>query len=218
MSFASFLIEKFGEHNPKEIDELILDELIPDLGTLNEDQKKVLEQYSNLVRLSMSHLGIQSLKNFPSLPNLYVLEVNHNLLTGEDFNEIPKLYPNLHKQKVTGNKITSIDVFKAIEKSSIQKIEVLDNPFMTGSKVEEELFDLLENVKIINRHNRGGEEIDTTDYEEEDEEEEDFEEDESLEDDDVNENGEEEFEAEEDEEDEDEEESESQPNKKSKRH
>lgn len=215
MSFASFLIEKFGEHNPKEIDELILDELIPDLGTLNEDHKKVLEQYSNLIRLSMSHLGIKSLKNFPSLPNLYVLEINHNLLTGEDFNEIPKLYPNLHKLKVTGNKITSIDVFKSIENSFIQKIEVLDNPFMTGSKVEEELFDILGNVKIINRHNRGGEEIDTTDYEEEDEEEEDFEEEEALEDDEDDMKEEEEFE---DEEDEDDEESESQPNKKSKRH
>lgn len=218
MSFASFLIEKFGEHNPKEIDELILDELIPDLGTLNEDHKKVLEQYSNLIRLSMSHLGIKSLKNFPSLPNLYVLEINYNLLTGEDFNEIPKLYPNLHKLKVTGNKITSIDVFKSIENSFIQKIEVLDNPFMTGSKVEEELFDILGNVKIINRHNRGGEEIDTTDYEEEDEEEEDFEEEEALEDDEDDMKEEEEFEDEEDEEDEDDEESESQPNKKSKRH
>lgn len=214
MSFASFLIEKFGEHNPKEIDELILDELIPDLGTLTEDHKKVLEEYTNLVRLSMSHLGLKSLKNFPSLPNLYVLEVNHNLLTGEDLSEIPKLYPNLHKLKVTGNKITTPDVFKAIAKSSIQKIEVLENPFMTGSKVEEELFDIMENVKIINRHNRGGDEIDTTDYEEEDEEEEDFEDDESLDDDDDDIKEEEEFEEEEEEEDE----SESQHNKKSKRH
>ena len=48
MNFKLFLIEKFGEHNPKEIDELILDDLLPDQGELTLELKQVLEKYKNL--------------------------------------------------------------------------------------------------------------------------------------------------------------------------
>ena len=134
MSFESFLIEKFGEHEPKEIDELVLDDLIANMGNLSEEHKKTLERYSNLIRLSMNNLGITSLTNFPSIVNLHVLEISLNCLTGEDFDKIPKLYPNLHKLKVTGNKIESIDVFKAISKTKIERIETIENPFMEKNK------------------------------------------------------------------------------------
>ena len=166
MSFESFLIEKFGEHEPKEIDELVLDDLIANMGNLSEEHKKTLERYSNLIRLSMNNLGITSLTNFPSIVNLHVLEISLNCLTGEDFDKIPKLYPNLHKLKVTGNKIESIDVFKAISKTKIERIETIENPFMEkNKKAEEQLFDMLGNVRVINGHDRVGDIIESTDYE-----------------------------------------------------
>lgn len=196
MSFSAFLEDKFGAHNPKEIDELILDGMLNDITSLNEDHKQTLEKYCNLVRLSLGNLGLTSLDNFPKITNLYALEINQNLLTGKDFGKIVELYPNLHKLKVSNNIIESIDMFKAFEKSSIQKLEVLNNPFMEKDKnAVDKLFAMLYRVKIINRENRGGEEIETTDYggeEEEDEEESYNEEEEINEDDDDYEEGEEE--------------------------
>ncbi len=207
MSFESFLIEKFGEHEPKEIDELVLDDLIANMGNLSEEHKKTLERYSNLIRLSMNNLGITSLTNFPSIVNLHVLEISLNCLTGEDFDKIPKLYPNLHKLKVTGNKIESIDVFKAISKTKIERIETIENPFMEkNKKAEEQLFDMLGNVRVINGHDRVGDIIESTDYDGE-EDEEDFDE-EEYEDD---------AEDDEDFEDDEEEEEDEKPKKKSKK-
>ena len=223
MSFAAFLEDKFGAHNPREIEELILDGMINDITSLNEDHKQTLEKYCNLVRLSIGNLGLTSLDNFPKLTNLYVLEVNQNLLTGEDFAKIPELYPNLHKLKVSNNIIESIDMFKVLQKSTIKKLEVLNNPFMEKDKnAVDKLFGILKQVKIINREDRSGEEIETTDYggEEEEDEEESFneEEEEADEEDDVYEEGVEEDEGDENDKDDDNEDVEPKPNKRHKSH
>lgn len=224
MSFAAFLEDKFGAHNPREIDELILDGMINDITSLNEDHKQTLEKYCYLIRLSIGNLGLTSLDNFPKLTNLYSLEVNQNLLTGEDFAKIPELYPNLHKLKVSNNIIESIDMFKPLQKSTIKKIEVFNNPFMEKDKnAVDKLFGILKEVKIINREDRSGEEIETTDYggEEEEDEEESFNEEEEVdEEDDVYEEGVEEDENEDDDgdKDDDNENVDPKPNKRHKSH
>ena len=119
--FAMFLQENLGEHEPKEIEELILDDLFKDCPELSEEHKEALEQYSNLIHLSINGLGLKSLKNFPRITNLYILQVKNNKLTGEDFQEILKLYPNLYKLKISNNDIKSINVFSSLEKSKIKK-------------------------------------------------------------------------------------------------
>ena len=52
--FAMFLQENLGEHEPKEIEELILDDLFKDCDELTEEHKIALEQYSNLIHLSIN--------------------------------------------------------------------------------------------------------------------------------------------------------------------
>ena len=164
--FAMFLQENLGEHEPKEIEELILDDLFKDCDELTEEHKEALEQYSNLIHLSINGLGLKTLKNFPCIPNLYILQVKNNKLTGEDFDEILKLYPGLYKLKVSNNLIKSIDVFAPLEKSKIKKIEIEDNPVNLNDKYREELFNIMPNLISINRKKKDSELLESTIYNE----------------------------------------------------
>jgi len=165
--FREFLQELLGDHNPKEIEELILDDIDHDWKNFNLDQKATLEEYKNLIHLSLNNLNLNSLDNFPSIPNLIVLDLKGNNLNGNDFNVIPQLYPVLHKLKVSYNQISSINVFKNLEKSNIEKIEVHDNPFQIDKKnYRKEIFNIMPKLKIIDQMNENGQEIDTTIYNE----------------------------------------------------
>jgi hypothetical protein len=73
MNFAKSLQEKLGEHQPHEVDELILDELYDNIGTFTIEHKTTFESYKNLVHLSLNKLGLISLKNFPKLENLQIV-------------------------------------------------------------------------------------------------------------------------------------------------
>lgn len=79
MNFAKSLQEKLGEHQPYEVDELILDELYENMGTFTVEHKKTLECYKNLVHLSLNKLGLISLNNFPKLENLQIVTKLINL-------------------------------------------------------------------------------------------------------------------------------------------
>jgi hypothetical protein len=76
MSFAKSLQEKLGEHEPHEVDELILDDLYENIGNFTPEHKRTLEQYNNLVHLSLSSMGLKSLANFPKLENLQIVREN----------------------------------------------------------------------------------------------------------------------------------------------
>jgi hypothetical protein len=62
MSFESSLQEKLGQHNPSEIQELILDTVFK-FEQFTEDHKNALQKYTSLIHLSMNGVGLTSLKN-----------------------------------------------------------------------------------------------------------------------------------------------------------
>ena len=123
MNLFKELQEKLSEHNPTEVDELILDDIFEDISSFSESNKKDFEKYVNLVHLSLNGFGLESLKNFPKLGKLQVLEIRGNKLTGSDFNVIPSLYPQLYKLKLGENPISSLNVLESLSDSSIKKIE-----------------------------------------------------------------------------------------------
>lgn len=194
------LQEKLLEHNPTEVDELILDDLFEDVNNFSEANKADLEKYSNLVHLSLNGFGLKSLKNFPKIKTLQVLEIRSNGINGSDFAAIKELYPELYKLKVGENPITSLDVFKVLADSTIKKIELLDTEAAETKDYRNILFQMLPEVDVIDSINRTGDDVTSTLYEDEEGEmdEDDFGADEDGED-------EEEFEEYEDEEGEDDE-------------
>ena len=166
-----YLQKTFGKHEPREIEELVFDSYWADKASFTEEEKKVLEKYVNLIHLSLNNIGLKSLKSLPSIKNLYYLSLNNNELTGDDFDVLKTLYPNLSKLKISGNVIEKIDNLSKLKPLKLRKIEVRENPFSIGNdKYKQKLFDMLPSLKIIDNTDRNGDEEETTDYHNEEQE------------------------------------------------
>lgn len=162
--FGKFLMEQFGEHRPIEIQELVLDDLVQ-IREFNEDKKKALEEYSNLIHLSLNGLGLEKLNNLPHIQNLLCLSLNNNKLDGTDLIKVFEAFPSLEKLRLNNNKIQSMDVFQVLKSNmKMKKIETEGNPFMKEDNANEKLFDMLDYIVGVNKRKRNGEEIETTDY------------------------------------------------------
>ena len=200
-NFEKYLQETFGEHEPREIEELVFDSHWKDKQFFTEDEKKALEKYVNLIHLSFNNIGLKCLKNLPRLKNLYYLSLNNNELTGDDFDILKESYPNLKKLKISGNIIEKMDNLLKLKPLKLRKIEVKENPFSIGNdKYKKKLFDMLPTLKIIDQTDKNGDEEETTDYHNEEEEnegeEDNYKEEEEAEDDSKNDESEEDDDAE----------------------
>jgi hypothetical protein len=217
MEFQKSLQKNLGEHDPTQVDELILDDLYTNVESFSTDHKKTLELYNSLIHLSLNGMGLKSLKNFPKIPSLQILEIRQNKLNGSEFGELKNLYPKLYKLKVGENPIDNMNVFKELKGlTELKKLELVDSGVAKKETYKEELFELLPQVEIIDRMNREGEETDTTIYDAEgDEFDEDDEGFEDIDDEDIDDD--EEFEDGDDDEDEDEDEDEEDAGKKGKK-
>ena len=170
-NFEKYLQESYGKHNPKEIEELVLDEIWVNKISFTDDEKTCLEKYTNLIHLSLNNLGLKTLKNFPSIKNLYYLSIKNNEFTGDDFEEIPKLYPRLNKLKISGNSIEKIDNLRNLRNLKLRKIEVKENPFSIDKKnYIKNVFEIIPSLEIVDEKTKSGDEVDTTDYHQSDEE------------------------------------------------
>ena len=173
-SFIEKLKSNLGNHSPKEIEELILDNFWENKESLAIEEKTGLEQYTNLIHLSLNNLGLKSLKNFPAIKGLYYLSIKNNELNGDDFDLIPKLYPGLQKLKISGNVIEKVNNLAKLSKLKLRKIEVKENPFSVGNKTyKKKVFQILPCLEIVDQETEGGEEIETTDYHNEQDEQQD---------------------------------------------
>ena len=164
-NFEKYLEKTFGEHEPREIEELVFDGHWKDKECFSEEEKKALEKYVNLIHLSLNNIGLRSLKNLPCIKGLYYLSLNNNELTGDDFELLTKLYPNLEKLKISGNVIEKIDNLLKLKPLKLRKIEVKENPFsVENDKYKKKIFEMFPSIKIIDRTDKTGDEIETTDY------------------------------------------------------
>ena len=199
--FEKFLQEHFGEHEPREIEELVFDNFWVDKASYTIEEKKALEKYVNLIHLSLNNIGLKSLENLPSIKSLYYLSLKNNELSGDDFDKIKTLYPKLNKLKISGNVIEKMDNLMKLKPLKLRKIEVKENPFSVGNdKYIKKVFDMLPTLKIVDQTDKNGDEEETTDYhneEKENEGDEDGEYDEEEEAEDKNKDNEEEEESEE---------------------
>ena len=199
--FEKFLQEHFGEHEPREIEELVFDNFWVDKASFTIEEKKALEKYVNLINLSLNNIGLKSLENLPSIKSLYYLSLKNNELSGDDFDKIKTLYPKLNKLKISGNVIEKMDNLMKLKPLKLRKIEVKENPFSVGNdKYIKKVFDMLPTLKIVDQTDKNGDEEETTDYhneEKENEGDEDGEYDEEEEAEDKNKDNEEEEESEE---------------------
>ena len=183
--FSNELQTLLGKHEPKEIEELNLDKFTDNLKSLELYHKEGLELYNNLIHLSLNELGLENLSNFPEIKCLMILSLKNNKLKGDDFDIIPKLYPNLYKLKISFNQINSLDNLSCLNKLELKKIEVKENPFTKNdNEYRDKIYKIIPSLIIVDQMQKNGQEIDTSDYGNEsssfdEEEEDDYDEEES---------------------------------------
>ena len=188
--FSDELQNLLGDHQPKEIEELCLDEFTENIKSLQPYQKEGLQLYNNLIHLSLNNIGLENLENFPEIKCLMILSLKNNKLKGDDFSIIPELYPNLYKLKISFNQIESIDNLSSLKKMKLKKLEVKENPFTKNdNEYRDKIYNMLPSLDIIDQMMKNGQEVDTTDYgndssSSDDEEDENMEDNEAEEDDD----------------------------------
>ena len=187
--FYDELQEILGKHEPKEIEELNLDGFNEKVESFKLYHKEGLELYNNLIHLSLNNIGLENLSNFPEIKCLMILSLKNNKLKGDDFDIIPKNYPNLYKLKISFNQIDSIDKLSCLNQLQLKKLEIKENPFTKNdNEYRDKIYKLIPSLEIVDQMQKNGQEIDTTDYgnnsssdEEEDEDDDDNDEEESNE-------------------------------------
>ena len=163
--FGNELQTLLGKHEPKEIEELNLDKFTDNLKSLELYHKEGLELYNNLIHLSLNELGLENLSNFPEIKCLMILSLKNNKLKGDDFDIIPKLYPNLYKLKISFNQINSIDNLSCLNQLELKKIEVKENPFTKNdTEYRDKIYKIIPSLIIVDQMQKNGQEIDTSDY------------------------------------------------------
>ena len=163
--FSNELQNLLGKHEPKEIEELNLDKFSENIKSLEPYHKEGLELYSNLIHLSLNDLGLENLSNFPEIKCLMILSLKNNKLKGDDFDTIPKLYPNLYKLKISFNQINSIDKLSCLNQLQLKKVEVKENPFTKNDdEYRDKIYKIIPSLIIVDQMQKNGQEIDTSDY------------------------------------------------------
>ncbi len=163
--FSNELQNLLGKHEPKEIEELNLDKFSENIKSLEPYHKEGLELYCNLIHLSLNDLGLENLSNFPEIKCLMILSLKNNKLKGDDFDTIPKLYPNLYKLKISFNQINSIDKLSCLKQLQLKKIEVKENPFTKNDdEYRDKIYKMIPSLIIVDQMQKNGQEIDTSDY------------------------------------------------------
>ena len=163
--FSNELQNLLGKHEPKEIEELNLDKFSENIKSLEPYHKEGLELYCNLIHLSLNDLGLENLSNFPEIKCLMILSLKNNKLKGDDFDTIPKLYPNLYKLKISFNQINSIDKLSCLNQLQLKKVEVKENPFTKNDdEYRDKIYKIIPSLIIVDQMQKNGQEIDTSDY------------------------------------------------------
>ena len=97
------------------------------------------------------------------------MELSNNKLSGENLEILSKKCPNIYKLKLDFNEIKSIDNLKCLSKlEKLNKISVKGNPFTeSNANYQKELYEMIETLESIDSHNKKGEEVESSIYEEE---------------------------------------------------
>lgn len=80
------------------------------LGELTESDKLYLERFTNAKTLSLSCVGLRSLKNLPVLPSIEFVDLSDNQLVGDDLNAIYQAFKKIKVLYLSNNSIRDRDL------------------------------------------------------------------------------------------------------------
>lgn len=207
--------EKF---NQDEDNEIVLDSI--EIPEITDEIKKKLEGVSGLVSLALNSCGLNTLKNFPNIPELIRLELMNNNFKGNELHHLAHL-KKIESISLSENEICTFDDLAALEGlTELVQLDLSSTPLAKDPEYRSRIFKMFPSLKILDNKDKLGNpyeysDVDEDEYKEDndmsdDGEDEDEEEEEGSEnDDEEEEDGDEDEDGEEDEDEDDEEEEES---------
>lgn len=151
---------------------------------LRNSKKQGIDKCTNLEELSLVELGLQTLEGFPMLPNLVLLILSDNFISG-GLDALAEL-PSLEELNLSNNKIASLDDLKPLAPMGLISLDLYQCPIVknVGVNYREEVFKLLPGLKFLDNYDKNNVERNLDDEENDDDEEQDDYEDEDEDEDD----------------------------------
>ena len=163
-----FPLEKNTKERPKII--ITLDGIA--INHISDEVKSYLEKFDSLEELSMVSCNLNSLNNFPELPNLLKIDLSDNHLKDADLKELLK-YKKLTELRMANNLIGNWSLIQELEKLPLNFIDFSDCPISKMDKYREKFYENFKNLKILDFCDKEGKEWDEDDEEEEEDDEDD---------------------------------------------
>ena len=142
------------------------------INHISEEVKSYLEKFDSLEELSMVSCNLNSLNNFPELPNLLKIDLSDNHLKDADLKELLK-YKKLTELRMANNLIGNWSLIQELEKLPLNFIDFSDCPISKMDKYREKFYENFKNLKILDFCDKEGKEWDEDDEEEEEPDEDD---------------------------------------------
>ena len=136
------------------------------INHIPDDVKTYLENFKNLEELSMVNCNLNSLKNFPDLPNLSKIDLSDNHLKDIDLKELSK-FKKLTELRMANNNIKEWEEIKILQNLPLNFIDFSDNPISKMEKYRDKFYENFKNLKILDFCDKEGKEWDEDDEEEE---------------------------------------------------
>lgn len=145
--------------------------------SIREEEKKLLEEFTELEFISFRGCGLSSLKNFPRLPALKKLDLGENSLVGPF--DVLRGLPGLIEICLDNNEVTSLEALEPFRTlADLISLDLENNPLADEENYREQVFKMFPNLEALDRIDQEGNEVfDSEDLDEEDddfESEEDF--------------------------------------------
>ena len=123
------------------------------LGPMNKELKETFELYHNLIHLSMNQTYTFSLKLFPKLPSLRILELKDNSISDKDLIYIKEKYPQLYSLDISDNLISKVMSFNVLEDIPLSILKLKGNPLLENisneSKAYKTISQMIPTLEII---------------------------------------------------------------------
>ena len=142
------------------------------INHISDEVKSYLEKFDSLEELSMVSCNLNSLNNFPELPNLLKIDLSDNHLKDADLKELLK-YKKLTELRMANNLIGNWSLIQELEKLPLNFIDFSDCPISKMDKYREKFYENFKNLKILDFCDKEGKEWDEDDEEEEEPDEDD---------------------------------------------
>eukprot|EP00922_Rhytidocystis_sp_ex-Travisia-forbesii_P052111 GHVS01077351.1.p1 GENE.GHVS01077351.1~~GHVS01077351.1.p1 ORF type:complete len:275 (+),score=89.77 GHVS01077351.1:293-1117(+) len=140
---------------------------------LTDDDTSFLAKFKKLRCLSCIQTGLLTVKGFPCLPNLHVLDLSDNRIAG-DLGHLVAMFPNITTLNIGGNKLDNISRLEPLKKlSGLEYLCVEMNPLAESGKHHSEVFKMLPQLVAVDGLDKDGKEVEEKEdeYEDDDEDE-----------------------------------------------